>query len=144
MERDLFQEIGESLDKRQKDYMESIKNKVVNLYKLAIATTVYSIPENENGYHRTYQLINSVKGDIVDGTLYVYHDLKGMGMHYYSYLYDDIETTEQVPYWVNYGHGGLWLYGRRNFLEVARDVVRQEFGVEVVIMNDEPKWINFP
>jgi hypothetical protein len=120
-------------------YLEDLIKKCEYLYKKIVGQVVYDDGEYPKVYYRTRQLYDSITTKIIDGKIHIYHDVTKM--HYTNYN-DKYNVTEQVPYWVNYGHGGLFgYYKERKFLEMAKSLIEKETGLDVEI--NAPKPPNF-
>jgi hypothetical protein len=121
------------------DELKSVEQRCVYLYKKALIDRVYSVlninASDDYHYFRTRKLIDSVRSRYENGVITIYHDLDSIEYLNYNRT---IVVTEQVPYWVNYGHGGIWDYQERKFLELAKEYIENELGVTVQIVNPEP------
>lgn len=121
-------------------YISQAEDVCKQLYIETLDRTVYSRPENPLIYHRNNYLKNSVVAKYEDGCIYVYHDITQL--KYVSLVYEDLKVGEQVPYWLNYGHNGIFgHYEQQNFLEQAQQLISTTLGIEVEIMNEEPPWL---
>jgi hypothetical protein len=132
----LLAEIAQEAKEIGEDYLDSIRIKCVNLYKQAIAQSVY-VGYDHGDYYPTYQLLTAVTSDVEDGVIYIYYDYEIM--YYWSVIsgtnkYNGTSVTEGVPLWVNEGHGGVYNYKARHFAELAKKMIENELGVEVEIM----------
>jgi hypothetical protein len=119
--------------------LEEIIKKCEYLYKKIVGQIVYDEGEYPTVYYRTRQLYDSITTEIVDNKIHIFHDERKL--HYMS-VGDRYNVTQQVPYWVNYGHDGLFgYYEGRRFLERAKTLIERETGLQVEI--DAPKPPNY-
>jgi len=101
-----------------------------------IEALVYNVYE-PNTYERTNQLKNSIIYNISeDGSIHLLFD----GQKYESYV-DDSDQSENVPYYINFGHSDstgidnmYHNYPARDFMESAKRRMETELGVKVTIL----------
>lgn len=124
------------------EQIERIANRCREILEDSIQSEVYD-KYTPLVYNRTYQLLDNIRTDIKDGSIYVY--VNTGNMHYDSNNKEGIDYTNWVPYWVNYGHnrdilGGKFMYDyypSRNYIQVAKERIEQELGLSVEIIENE-------
>jgi len=120
--------------------LSEMKDELINLFKEALETTVYSA-YSPSFYERTYTLLNSVRvtEDAVTGNLYVFSDLN---TGYHSAVTGE-DVSKDINKWIEYGHhdGGSGMYhdyNGRNFLEKAEQLIKAKFPeLKIEIVSDD-------
>jgi hypothetical protein len=135
--------------KRYQDKLiNSIKGRLVELFKQALEETVYDY-YNPTTYERTNRLKDSVtvKFDNATNTLYIYPDITNG----YVSAVDGRDVSLAVPYWIQSGHSDntginnqYHSYEGRDYLQRAKELIDKEFkeyGFDIEIINDQPSRV---
>ena len=134
------------------EYLESIKDKIIELMQEAIEESVYDISNpNITWYERTDNFKNAVDIVFEGDNLIVY--INTDKLNYYSYISfqkTDNDVSSIVPWLLEEGHYsdkqnqyGLYKeYSGRHYLELAQEKIHNEFPeLQLTIINEEPEWI---
>lgn len=121
--------------------LAKIANRCKEILEDAIQSEVYD-KYSPTSYERSFQLRDNVEVDIKNGYIYVY--VNTGNMHYWSNNSKGEDVTAWVPYWINYGHnisesGGIFMYDyypSRNYIQVAKERIQNELGLDVEIINN--------
>lgn len=132
----------QQLEQEFKKYLKSIQKRCVEILQEEIYTSLYTSYE-PTSYQRTFQLLENIISeiDMTDGSIYVRLDTDNSV--YYSAV-DDSSQTDNVPFYVNYGHkDGTGInnkyhnYEGRHFVEKAAKRIKKELGIRVKIIKDQ-------
>lgn len=133
MQQILQQELNRISERIKAIFIECIEQEIYDRY-------------TPSWYDRTYQLKNNVEIEINDGSILVY--VNPDNMDYYSAYNRERDVTEAVPWFLTQGHKdntGInnWFhnYPKSNYLEVAKERIQNELGLECEIINEKPSWV---
>lgn len=131
----------EQIQNEFKIYLRSIQKRCVEILQEEIYKSVY-LKYDPIEYERTYQLLQNIISeiDLKDSAIYIRLDTDNS---VYTSAVDGSPQTENVPFFLNYGHtDGTGIdnmyhnYPARRFMEKAARRIRKEFGIRVAIIKD--------
>jgi hypothetical protein len=130
------------IEKYYNNELKKIANRCKEILEECIDSEVYD-KYTPHFYERSYQLRDNVEVNIKGDYIYVYVNTGNM---YYESNKPNVQypASQWVPYWVNYGHntdkGGVFMYDNypsRNYIQVAKERIKNELGVDVEIIEND-------
>lgn len=116
------------------------KNKLKAILQLAIMQSVY-LAYDPHWYTRKFQLMRSVDARVNNSVLYVFINTQSSA-YYYSAI-SGSDQTENVPYYIQFGHeprsyypnnyNMFHYYPARRYLELAQNIIESFYGYRVEI-----------
>lgn len=140
--------IKECIEEYIHDTLEEFQDKINQIFKDALNSELYNI-YTPNTYERNYNLLNSVKThiDYNNNSLYVYCDINE-GMYFSNVTGEDV--GQYLSDWLmGTGHhdnssimNEYHNYNFRDVLQVAKDRIESETGLEVEIVDNDSDEYN--
>lgn len=132
--------LSQQIQQYEKDYLNSIKDGLIYLFQQSIEICVYQY-YNPKVYMRTFNLLNDIDFKFEGNKLVIYSNSREMD---YRSLVDGSDVSNYVSQWVESGHNDDSIvqnqyhhYEGRNYLEYAKELIRNEYDLDVEIINDE-------
>lgn len=132
--------LSQQIQQYEKDYLNSIKDGLIYLFQQSIEICVYQY-YNPKVYMRTFNLLNDIDFKFEGNKLVIYSNSREMDYHS---LVDGSDVSNYVSQWVESGHNDDSIvqnqyhhYEGRNYLEYAKELIRNEYDLDVEIINDE-------
>ncbi|MDV3428476.1 MAG: hypothetical protein LIR50_15900 [Bacillota bacterium] len=132
--------LSQQIQQYEKDYLNSIKDGLIYLFQQSIEICVYQY-YNPKVYMRTFNLLNDIDFKFEGNKLVIYSNSREMDYHS---LVDGSDVSNYVSQWVESGHNDGSIvqnqyhhYEGRNYLEYAKELIRNEYDLDVEIINDE-------
>lgn len=155
-----MQNLKDEINDNVKHDIDELKERLKEILQKAIQKAVYDYYRGDDEvYGRQYQLIDSVDSEIEGDTLTIFINTDKLD---FTTIDGSKDVSEQVPYWINgnknrgidpdMGHDNYMgnkfpktnqfnRYERRGYLDLAVEMIEQEFNLNVEIINNAPDWV---
>lgn len=132
--------LAQQIQQYEKDYLEKIRDGLIYLLQESIEICVYQY-YTPKVYTRNFDLLNDIDFKFEGNKIVIY--LNSREMDYRSFV-DGSDVSDYVSQWVESGHNDDSIiqsqyhhYEGRNYLEYAKELIEDEYGLEVEIIKDE-------
>jgi hypothetical protein len=156
-DNDFIKDIIKDIKQQYIVWLRSIQPQCEQIFRDAIQIALYDYYPNPVKYERNYDLLKSVDSLVVEDTLYIYINYDFLSYEsavtYGTGVGEDVSFD--VPWFLTNNVGGLYgsnghhdgrgsgqyhAYEKRRYLELAQQMIKDSFDIDVIIINNQDDY----